>query len=395
MRNEKGITLIALTITIIILIILASITTYSGISTIKSSKLNKFKQELEIMQSQVNVLYEKYRTEIEEGQVVNIGEELANSKEENNAFSGANESDKTGYRIFTKDTIEELGIEGIEREYLVNISKRQIISLEPFEQDGNLYYTLAQLSDKNTIETGIERGNVEFTINTTLKEEGLEVIISNIQYSKYVGKGNILYQKVGSDTWRTLVTDYRDSEYSFTIKEEGEYNVKIVDAAGIEKISDNPIILVLGNYVVDNTKYFDTLVEAVAASNDGSVIKVIKDTEENEFLTIDKDITLDMNGKTITYTNNNITNNKIMIDLGKNVVIDGIGTLNRISTNNEGYFIMNEGNLEVKNTTISSGGGSGTLYGTITNHDGSLVIENSHIIETDGNNAIVRWSYYK
>ena len=191
------------------------------------------------------------------------------------------------------------------------------------------------------------------------------------------------------------MTDYRDSEYSFTIKEEGEYNVKIVDAAGIEKISDNPIILVLGNYVVDNTKYFDTLVEAVAASNDGSVIKVIKDTEENEFLTIDKDITLDMNGKTITYTNNNITNNKIMIDLGKNVVIDGIGTLNRISTNNEGYFIMNEGNLEVKNTTISSGGGSGTLYGTITNHDGSLVIENSHIIETDGNNAIVRWSYYK
>ena len=48
MRKEKGITLIALTITIIILIILASITTYSGISTIKSSKLNRFKQELEI-----------------------------------------------------------------------------------------------------------------------------------------------------------------------------------------------------------------------------------------------------------------------------------------------------------------------------------------------------------
>ena len=190
------------------------------------------------------------------------------------------------------------------------------------------------------------------------------------------------------------MTDYRDSEYSFTIKEEGEYNVKIVDAAGVEKISDNPIILVLGNYVVDNTKYFDTLVEAVAASNDGSVIKVIKDTEENESLTIDKDITLDMNGKTITYTNNNI-NNRIMIDLGKNVVIDGNGTLNRISTNSDGSFITNDGNLEVKNTTISSGGGSGTLYGIITNSAGSLVIENSHIIETDGNNAIVRWSYYK
>lgn len=43
MKKEKGITLIALTVTVIILLILASITTYPGISTIKSSKLNKYK----------------------------------------------------------------------------------------------------------------------------------------------------------------------------------------------------------------------------------------------------------------------------------------------------------------------------------------------------------------
>ena len=162
MKREKGITLIALTITIIILLILASVTTYSGISTIQSSKLNKYKQELEIMQAQVNLLYEKYRTEIEEGQEIKIGEELTNSEEENNAFSGATESDKTGYRKFTKDTIEELGIEGIEREYLVNVTKRKVISLEPFEQNGEVYYTLEQLSEKNTIENGVDRGEIEF-----------------------------------------------------------------------------------------------------------------------------------------------------------------------------------------------------------------------------------------
>lgn len=384
MKREKGITLIALTITIIILLILASVTTYSGISTIQSSKLNKYKQELEIMQSQVNVLYEKYNTEIAEGQVIDIGEELTNSEQENDAFSGANENDRTGYKRFTAETMEELGIDGIEREYLVNIAKRQVISLEPFEQEGKAYYTLAQLSDKNTIETGIERGNVEFSINTNVKEDGLEVIISNIQYSKYVGKGSILYQKVGSDTWRTLVTDYRDSEYSFTIKEEGEYHIKIVDAASVEKVTDNPILVALGNYVVDNTRYFDTLVEAVAASNDGSVIKVIKDTEESEFLTIDKDITIDMNGKTITYTSSNIS-----IDSEKNVVIDGNGTLK--STDDGGNFIINNGNLDLKNSTISSGRGNGSIGGTISNlSGGNLVIDNSHVIEVNGNTAIVR-----
>ena len=194
MGNEKAITLVTLTITIIILLILASVTTYSGISTIQSSKLNKYKQELEIMQSEINLLYEKYSMQIKAGEEIEIGEELTNSEEENNAFSGADENDKTGYRKFTKQTLEELGIDGIEREYLVNISKRKVISLEPFEQDKELYYTLDQISDKNSIEYGIDRGEVNFSLKTNIVNDGLEVIISDIQYSKYVGKGSILYK---------------------------------------------------------------------------------------------------------------------------------------------------------------------------------------------------------
>ena len=372
MRKEKGITLIALTITIIILIILASITTYSGISTIKSSKLNKFKQELEIMQSQVNVLYEKYNTEIEAGQEIEIGEELMNSEEENNAFSGANETDKTGYKKFTKQTLEELGIEGIEREYLVNIAKRKVISLEPFEQDRKVYYTLAQLSDKNTIEEGIDRGEIEFTLETSLSQTGLEVRISDIHYSKYVGKGDILYQKVGSSTWKTLVTDYKESEYQFILSEPGEYSVKIVDAAGVEKIADTPIIIETGNYLLDGTRYFDTLVEAVAAAQDGSIIQVVKDTEETESVTIDKSITLDTNRKTITFTEGG--ESRIRINEGKDIVINGNGTISGEIVNCS--LIINEGNLKINNTTIDSPAG-GAVFSTIYNFSNATVISNN------------------
>ena len=49
MKSEKGITLIALVFTIIILFIIASIGTYSGVNTIRFANFNKAKSEFEIL----------------------------------------------------------------------------------------------------------------------------------------------------------------------------------------------------------------------------------------------------------------------------------------------------------------------------------------------------------
>ena len=62
-KNDFGITLVGLVITIIILLILASITVYSGVSTIRSAKLTKFTTELKMMQQKVNELYDSYKNE--------------------------------------------------------------------------------------------------------------------------------------------------------------------------------------------------------------------------------------------------------------------------------------------------------------------------------------------
>ena len=58
-KNKKGITLIALMITVVVLLILASVATYSGIEAIENSKYTKFKAELKIMQSYINSWYEE------------------------------------------------------------------------------------------------------------------------------------------------------------------------------------------------------------------------------------------------------------------------------------------------------------------------------------------------
>ena len=277
-KEKKGITLIALTITIIVLIILASITTYSGVSTIQSSKLNKYKQELEIMQSQVQLLYEKYKDK----ESIDIGKEINGSGKEEiarQAFWGAGETETSGYRIFDKEEIEKLGIDGIEREYLLDIMNRKVICLEPFEQDGNLYYTLEQIpgTDKNTIDEGIIRDDVKFDIATEEVSEGYKITLSNIEFSKYVGKGKVQYSVDGGNKWKTVEDNLRTNSYSFIVNETGTYLVKITDAA--DKIGERELTIenVEKNWYLElqweNTGIDGTLLD-VASTSDGGCVAV-------------------------------------------------------------------------------------------------------------------------
>ena len=62
MRKNRGITLISLVVTVLVILILTSISVYSGIGTIRYTKFNKAKNEMEYIQSTVNLWNEKYRT---------------------------------------------------------------------------------------------------------------------------------------------------------------------------------------------------------------------------------------------------------------------------------------------------------------------------------------------
>lgn len=135
----------------------------------------------------------------------------------------------------------------------------------------------------------------------------------------------------------------------------------------------------IGNYLVNNTNYYDTLQEALEAAIEGSTIKIMKDTQENEYLEINKNISFDLNGKTINFGDNI----NIIIDDGISVIIEGNGTMIGKAS---GSFIVNNGNLEVNDVTISSSNGGGTLYGTINNSSGDLIVNNSTI---KGSTAIV------
>ena len=105
-------------------------------------------------------------------------------------------------------------------------------------------------------------------------------------------------------------------------------------------------------------KAYSTLAEAVAAAQDGQTVRLLADVEQNTQLTINKSITLDLNGKTIKNTEDiwgDTANAILSITSGAKVTITGNGTID--AKENDCYAInMVKGDLTIEN---------GTFYGNV------------------------------
>ncbi len=247
-KNNSGITLTSLIITIIVLLILASIAVYSGIETVRSSKLTKFTTEMKIMQLKVNDLYDSYTNnrsvKVGETEYVGKGQEASEGVEakpgvqeigkdlsaapqdklnEASSGSGIDITTENGYRYYDVETVKSLQIDGVEGEFFISVPNRQVISVDGFEYDGQKYYTLEQLPD------GLY--NVEYnpindtpTFDATYEQIGdnkWKITISNIQYDGYISKWDVRYQKDGQSYWST------SEELTFEVNESGLYKIYI------------------------------------------------------------------------------------------------------------------------------------------------------------------------
>lgn len=132
-NNNKGITVVALTITIVVLLIVAGITSYSGLHTVKSARFYNAESQMKIINAKVSELYDEYK----DGNtaVLNYGE-----------VSG-----KEGYRIYTKGFIKQkFNIEGIDYDFLVNVKDRKV----ELQYQGKLYFTLEDFGINNVPYSG-------------------------------------------------------------------------------------------------------------------------------------------------------------------------------------------------------------------------------------------------
>lgn len=140
LKNNKGITLTSLAIMIIILLILASIATYSGVSTISYVKYTRAKAQIEAMQAQVDSWYQELNNGNTE--IADYGTTIVVSNYSSAfAAAGSTTSNISGYKLFTGDYIESLGIDGINYDFLINIEIRRIILANGITYQDETYYT--------------------------------------------------------------------------------------------------------------------------------------------------------------------------------------------------------------------------------------------------------------
>ena len=296
--DKSGITLVALITTIIVLLILASIATYSGIDAVRSAKLTAFTTELKIMQTEVNNLYDEYKTKPTEIGKAITGEaqtqfSIAISSLEEDGIS-ISSSNQANYRYFDQETIQSLGIEGVEEEFFVNTATRSIISYSGLDYENKIYYTLEQLpnglynvdyeeqsADKPTFEVAYE----------ALGEDKIEVSIFNIQYEGYINKWQVEYKKTNQDYWNI------SEDLKFIINEDGIYKIKIANN-GVESEEKEVIIatkynkesLLLHYDAINNTGEGDenhstttTIWKDLSGNNNDGEIKNLNNTEESEW----------------------------------------------------------------------------------------------------------------
>ena len=157
-KNNKGITLIALTITIIILLILESITIYSGKESIKKAQLESLKTNMLLIKAKAKEYVEQasFKNGVNKSEISEEAKNELKGKEANASdYSKQNITINGGEILYklTSDNLKEMGLKdvklGSNEEYLVKYNIKdvtvEVYNTSGYENNGTTVYSLSEL----------------------------------------------------------------------------------------------------------------------------------------------------------------------------------------------------------------------------------------------------------
>lgn len=157
LKNNKGITLIALVITIIVLMILVSISVSTGLDTAKESRYYNAISQMKVMQAKVNEFYEEYSNgdETTKNKILEYGQSIADSQKNEQAtkaYVSVKQTDSSvagnieDYRYYDVNYINDtLDIDGIDYDFIINIKLRTVILVDGIQRNETTYYSFCQI----------------------------------------------------------------------------------------------------------------------------------------------------------------------------------------------------------------------------------------------------------
>ena len=197
LKQNKGVTLVALIITVTILLILASISIVSGTAAVSYIKFTNAKSQISTIQTNVNSWYQEAQNNTE---ILNYGQEVNETNCDSQKLQDTENhvGNLNQYRYFSADYLKnDLDIDGISYDFLIDIENRSVILFGGITYEDINYFTAQEFGIEN-VEYQDMSGNITFDTNI---ENGY-IVVSNIQMPENISKYNVEYQLNGTDMWK-------------------------------------------------------------------------------------------------------------------------------------------------------------------------------------------------
>ena len=158
-KKEKGITIVALTITVIVLIILASIGIYTGSEIIKQANLQNINTNMMLIQAKTKTISEqaKFNKDTSNYKGTKVTE-VTDNKEVEKLLSENKIEDSENCYLLLQNDLNEMGLEKVKQDsgYIVNYETNEIIYVKGFENKDKTYYKLSEMKDLKVDEDVVE-----------------------------------------------------------------------------------------------------------------------------------------------------------------------------------------------------------------------------------------------
>ena len=262
-KDNKAITLVALIITIVIMLILGSVTIYTGLDTYKLSKINAFVIEMQLIQAKVDELMDTKPKE----ELLQLGISIFDTTDEvkinfEEAFENGEIKigDLNTCRYFTKDELLQIfDIEDAYSDVTICFDTREVVSAKGIEYEEIKYYTQYKLPKGQALinTTTTTKRKISFELDLSIDGLNSNVTIRPLEESEKVGNqigtelianGMLKYKELNESNWK-VITNYteKDSSYSVSISKSGSYVFRLEDNTDKTNYVEKTISIKLAN----------------------------------------------------------------------------------------------------------------------------------------------------
>lgn len=204
MKNQKGITLITLAITIIVMLIIAGTATIASLDSVRNAKKSSFITELEMIGAKVDIIYQKRKqNEDDKKYYDSLGQDIS-VLEQSKLETILNGTPKEGYRYFSKEDLKKLDLDDVSQDVIINYDTRDVISVTGIGIDGIVYYRLSDIPGYKGYKVEYVDKNDKaptFTVEVNKLSSTWQIMLKDIIYPSNVAGGVVNYKLHNSQNW--------------------------------------------------------------------------------------------------------------------------------------------------------------------------------------------------